>query len=167
MPTPTGQIIVSGTATPQNPATYQVTAAGRPTQTQVGLIPSSSPYAFYQQVPVNALAQGGIAGNLLTFGGLTLGPDSSGWSLVSGQGGPGYVSGTWQYGSDAHGNAPAQGAFYRSGTGGAGGSGGGGEAEIEYGSEVYSNTQSQPGLGKAGWIILGLIATLILTDRGR
>ena len=110
----------------------------------------------------NRLGVGAVAGNTVTFGGYTLAPNQPGWRLSSSTGGPGFVSGTWQFGvqSDAGGTRPAQGAFYRSASGGEGGGGGGG-----YYDEYTEAPQASLGLSKMGWILLGLIATLLLTDR--
>lgn len=108
---------------------------------------------------------GAVAGNAITISGLTLAPSGPGWVLVSSQGGPGQVSGTWQYGSIAQpGMYPAQGAFYRSGRGGTGGGGGDNDTDI------YAMPDLQPSgfqLTNAGWLLIGLIATLLLTGKGK
>lgn len=109
------------------------------------------------------LGTGAVVGNTVTFGGYTLGPNQPGWTLTSSTGGPGFVTGTWR--SGAAGSVPevlpAQGAFYRSGRTGAGS--GGGDYEGEY-AEVPMQTQSFR-LSKGGWILLGLVATLLIKGK--
>ncbi len=110
----------------------------------------------------NQLGVGAVSGNAIAIGGLTYGPNQPGWNLIASQGGPGFVTGTWQYGAgETARTLPAQGAFYRSGSG----AGGGGNDE-DLLPEAFSNTSAQ-GITKAGWVIIGLIATLLLTDKGR
>lgn len=113
----------------------------------------------------NQPGTGAVSGNAITMAGLSLAPNQPGWTLVSSQGGPGVVSGTWQFGLTAQPGAfPAQGAFYRSGTGGSGGGGGEGD------SEIYSEPgRPAPGsrITRTGWILIGLLATLLLTDKGK
>jgi len=126
------------------PTPAQIVVSGTPNTSQLGV--------------------GAIAGNTVTIGGLTLAPNQPGWSLVSSQGGPGYVSGVWQLGSDAApGVMPAQGAFYRSGSGG---SGGGISGEDNTANGVLSTSRPFQ-LSKTGGLLLGLIATLMLTDKDR
>ena len=112
------------------------------------------------QLGVGALAPGG---NAVTISGLTLQPNQPGWHLTSWTGGPGEVSGAWQYGSASasaqRGDATGPGA-----QGGAQGSGGGG-----VGGDGYANYlppgQSGGGISKTGWALLVLAAVLILKDK--
>lgn len=107
------------------------------------------------------LGTGAVAGNAVTIGGLTLAPNQPGWRLSTSQGGPGFVSGTWQYGApQVIRDYPAQGARYRSSTGGAG-SGGSYEDDAEPASQAGFQ------LTGTGWLIIGLLATLILTGKGK
>ena len=121
----------------------QIVATGTPNTSQLGV--------------------GAVAGNTVTIGGVTLAPNQPGWTLVSSQGGPGSVSGTWQYGvAQAAQDLPVQGAFYRSGSG-AGGGGGGGEDEglFDFASGDSANSQ----LTGMGWALVAFIATLLLTKK--
>lgn len=130
MPTPTGQIAVSGT----------------PNTSQQGT--------------------GAVAGNAITIGGLTLAPNQPGWTLIQSVGGQGFVGGTWKYSSNVQPQAlPVQGAFYRSGTGGSGGGGGSGDSEVGFYEQGTPPQNFQ--LSKTGWLILGLLTTLLLTDKKR
>lgn len=116
----------------------------------------------------NVLGVGAVAGNVVTIGGVALGPNQPGWALISSQGGPGFVNGQWQYGSSNPAVAPAQGAFYRSGSG-AGSGGGSGGSENEGLPELPGKGFTAGGyrITKTGWILIGLIATLLLTDKGK
>lgn len=114
----------------------------------------------------NQLGVGAVAGNAITMAGLTLAPSQPGWQLVSSQGGPGAVSGTWQFGTTAKsGELPVQGAFYRSAGGAGSGDGGGGDS-----NEGFTTDESPGGsvrLSKTGWVLLGILVTLILTDKSK
>jgi hypothetical protein len=112
----------------------------------------------------NTLGIGGVSGNALTIGGLSLQPSAPGFNLLSSEGGPGFVSGVWQsglFGTSAArgfgitGNAPGpSGSNDRGGAGGIGGNGFVGSEE----------TQAQ-GISTTGYLLLGLIAYLLLKGK--
>lgn len=110
----------------------------------------------------NQLGVGAIAGNAVTIGGLSLAPNQPGFTLVSSKGGPGFVAGTWQLGPTlTGGDLPAQGAFYRSGSGGSGG--GGGNEETDF--STMESSRNGAAMTKTGWIVIGLIAAFLLTEK--
>jgi len=127
-------------------------------------MPIPAPQITVTGTPItSSLGVGAVAGNAITISGLTIGPSQPGWGLVSSEGGPGYVSGRWQYNTAQPGIMPAQGTFYRSGPGAGGGSGGDGSEDVIGNTVDTLRTQFQ--LTRVGWLVLGLIATLMLTDK--
>lgn len=112
------------------------------------------------------LGTGGVSGNALTIGGLSIAPLMAGWGLQSWQGGPGFVSGMWGY-SSGSGRPGGGGGVGRAGSGArtyyGGGGGGGGDLGADYLSDEIAPMST--GLSKTGWLLLGLIALTLLKDK--
>ncbi len=111
----------------------------------------------------SAPGQGGIIGNAITLGGLSVQPGLPGWALTQSAGGPGYVSGQWAYGPvstiAARGGMPNTPGWIGA-PGQSQGGGSGGESPEFEGFALGQNNGSK--LTPAGWAVLLLIAVSIL-----
>lgn len=110
------------------------------------------------------LGVGGVQGNALTLGGLSIAPLMAGWGLESWQGGPGNVSGTWRYSSgQAHTGGTVRGGIApgpQGGDGSGGGSGGGAMGLLD------DNPAPATGrLGRTEWLFLILVGALLLKGK--